>query len=336
MPLILTPRQLAKRSEFNRELAALLGAGVPVLQALQHIRRHPPSASFRPHLARIVQEIESGGSFTEALAAQGSWVPPFDLALIRAGEQSGRLVETCRALAGHYPDRAQLMAGFIAKLLYPVFLFHFAVLVFPPDLLPALILEGEVWTFLRQKLLVLGPAYALVFIGALLLQSRSLTGWTAVVELLLRMLPGLGLARRELALARLASALESLIGAGVSMAEAWELAADASGSPALRRAVRHWLPQVRAGNPPSEQLSRGREFPDFFQNLYATGEISGQLDQELRHLQVYYQDAGTRRLTRFALATGLLITLTVMGVIAFWVIQFWVGHYSGLFRDLGL
>jgi type II secretory pathway component PulF len=336
MPLILTPRQLAKRSEFNRELAALLSAGVPVLQALRHIHRHPPTAAFRPHLDRVIEEIGGGATFTEALSAQGSWVPPFDLALIRAGEQSGRLAETCRALAGHYHDRAQLMAGFIAKLLYPIFLFHFAVLVFPPDLLPALIFDGEVWGFLRQKLLLLGPAYALVFMGALLLQSRGLTGWTAMVELLLRLLPGLGLARRELALARLASALESLISAGVGMAEAWELAADASGSPALRRAVRDWLPQVRAGDPPSEQLSRTREFPEFFQNLYATGEISGQLDQELRHLQVYYQDSGTRRLTRFALATGLLITLTIMGVIAFWVIQFWLGHYSGLFRDLGL
>lgn len=336
MALILTPGQLTKRSEFHRELAALLGAGVPVVQALQHIRRHPPSVSFRPHLARVIQQIEGGVTFTEALASQGSWMPPFDLALIRAGEQSGRLVETCRALAEHYADRARLMSGFIAKLLYPAFLFHFAVLVFPPDLLPALVLRGEVWGFLRQKLLVLGPVYALGFLGALLLQSRGASGWAVLVEQVLRLLPGLGRARRELALARLASALESLISAGVGMAEAWELASDASGSPALRRSVRRWLPRVRAGEAPSEQLRRDREFPELFRNLYATGELSGQLDHELRHLQVYYQDSGTGRLTRFALATGLLITLTVMGAIAYWVIQFWLGYYNNLFRDAGL
>jgi len=336
MALIITPRQLSKRSEFHRELAALLGAGVPVVQALQHIRRHPPAASFRPHLSQIIQQIEGGGSFAEALAAQGSWIPPFDLALIRAGEMSGRLVETCRSLAEHYNDRARLVAGFLAKLLYPVFLFHFAVLIFPPDLLPGLIFRGEVGVFLRQKLLVLGPAYALVILGSLLLQGRGKTGWATLVEQLLRLLPGLGSARRELALARLAAALEALISAGVGMAEAWELAADASGSPALRRAVRRWLPRVRAGESPAEQLQQGWEFPELFQNLYATGEISGQLDHELRHLQAYYQDSGTRRLSRFAMVTGLLITLAVMGAIAFWVIQFWMGYYSNLFREVGL
>lgn len=336
MALIVTPRQLTKRSEFHRELAALLGAGVPVLQALQHLRRHPPDASFRPRLTRVIQQIEGGVTFTEALAAQPGWIPLFDLALIRAGEQSGRLVETCRILAEHYTDRARLISNFLAKLLYPIFLFHFAVLIFPPDLLPGLLFHGEAGPFVRQKLLVLGTVYTVVLLGCIALRNRGPAGWSSAIEKILGWLPGLGLARRELALARLASALGSLVRAGVGLPEAWQLAADASGSPALRRSVNRWLPRVQAGEPPSDQLRRSRAFPELFQNLYATGEMSGQLEQELQHLHAYYQESGDRRLTRFAFVTGWVITLAVMGVIAFWIIQFWLGYYQNLFRELGL
>ena len=130
--------------------------------------------------------------------------------------------------------------------------------------------------------------------------------------------------------------MEALISAGVGIVEAWDLAAAASGSSALRRTVRRWHDRLEAGEPPSEQLDRSRVFPEVFSNLYSTGEVSGQLDHELKHIHAYYQESGSRKLERFSLVLSLLILLGVVGVIAFSVIRFWVGYYNELFDTVGI
>jgi len=336
MALIITTRQLKQRAEFYRELAALLGAGVPILQALRQITQHPPSSAYRWHLSRVRSRLEAGSTLSEALGAERFWLPDLDLALLAAAEQSGRMVDTCRSLSEYNTDRARLIDGFIAKLIYPVLLCHLAVFIFPPDLLPALVWRGQIAEFALAKLKVLGPAYLVVVLLLVGLQSRRLPGWQAWVESLLRIVPGLGSARRELALARLAATLEALISAGVGIVESWELAAQACGSPALRRNILRWHGRLLAGELPSEQLARSRCFPELFSNLYSTGEVSGQLDQELRHLQAYYRESGTRKLERFSLLLSLLILLGVMGTIAFFVVQFWTRYYNQMFETIGI
>src|SRR5205823_2445549 len=115
-------------------------------------------------------------------------------------------------------------------------------------------------------------------------------------ERILKPVPMLGAARHYLALARLAAALEALLNAGVTIIEAWELAAAASGSLALRSTVLAWKPQVVSGVTPSEVVSASPQFPELFANLYHTGEVSGQLDDSLRRLHTYYSEEGTRKL----------------------------------------
>jgi type II secretory pathway component PulF len=336
MALIVTPGHLKRNAEFYRELAALLSAGVPILQALETIHRRPPAHSFRAPLARVISQVSAGSTFSDALADPHRWMAPFDLALIRAGEQSGRLVECCRSLAEHYTERAGLADRTIAQMLYPVFLFHLAVLVFPPSLLPRLILQGQVGAFIFHKLSVLLPVYGVVLAAAYAFQSRRGLAWRAALEAILAPVPILGTARHEQALARLAISLEALISAGVTIVEAWELAAPASGSPAMVRVTTRWKPRLAAGEVPSELIRESSQFPELFANLYHTGEISGQLDQELRHLAQYYRDSSGRKLGQFMLAMTLLVSLGVMIGIGFWIIQFWVGYYNNLFKAVGL
>lgn len=335
MALLVTPRHHKRTAEFYRELAALLGAGVPIVSALQSIESRPPAASYRAPIHRICLRIQGGATLTDALQAEVDWLAAFDMALLRAGEESGRLVECCRSLADHYTEQARLADAVIAKLLYPLFLFHLAGLVFPPTLLPKLVWQGEVGLFVRQKLLFFGPVYLLGFLILVGLSSRRGATWQALLERVFRMVPILGAARRELALARLASALEALIAAGVTIIEAWEMAADASSSAALRRVVRAWRPAVLSGALPSEQVRQSREFTDLFANLYFTGETSGQLDQELRHLATYYRESGIRKMNQFLMALGLAITLSIMIAIGVFIIRFWLGYFNQLFNPAG-
>jgi type II secretory pathway component PulF len=330
MARIVTPRQLRHRSEFYRELAALLAAGVPLLQALEHIRTRPPAADYAAPLGLAQAGIRAGASFTESLQAPGPWLAAFDTALLEAGEKSGRLVESCRLLSDHYAERARLVETLLTQLAYPVFLLHFAVLVFPTSLLVGLVWRGELWPFLAQKAVVLLPLYLAAVWLVLAFQGRRSAGWRSLRERLVHAVPVLGRAQREQSLATLAAALEALINAGVANPEAWELAAAASGSPALIRAVRSWRPRVEAGEPPSEQVRGSGVFPGTFANLYHTGEVSGQLDQELRHLHQYYQESATLRLRTFVRAAALAFYLLIVAVVAFQIISFWAHFYGGI------
>ncbi len=144
----------------------------------------------------------------------------------------------------------------------------------------------------------------------------------------MRPVPLLGSARHYLALSRLAAALEALINAGVNIVDAWNLAATASGSPAFRHAVATWKPQLAAGRTPAELVRACPLFPETFANLYASGEISGKLDETLRRLYVYYQEEGTLKLQLFATWTPRLAYLIVVCIIAYKIIQFYTGYFN--------
>jgi type II secretory pathway component PulF len=135
-------------------------------------------------------------------------------------------------------------------------------------------------------------------------------------------------------LSRLAAALEALISAGVTIIEAWELAATASGSPALRRAVLAWKPQLLSGKMPAEAVGGCSLFPEMFANLYASGEVSGKLDESLGRLRQYYQEEGTRKLHAVAQWTPRIIYLLVALMIAYRVIQYWTGYFKQI-QDAG-
>ena len=336
MPRIVTPQRLRQKSEFYRELAALLGAGLPLLQTLEQVRVRPPDRSLQPPLARAIADIERGATLAEAMQHLDTWLTSFDRALIEAGERSGRLVESCRLLGDHYDESARLARTLLSQVAYPAALVHLAVVVFPTSLLAGLVWRGETAPFLLQKLALLLPLYGAVFLVLLAFQGQRAEAWRSLMERVTTAIPVLGVARREQALARLAAALEALISAGVSIIEAWDLAADASGSSALRRAVHAWRPQVEAGGLPSEQVNQSSEFPTLFANLYQTGEVSGQLDQELRHLHTYYQDAATHRFRLFVRGGAALLYVAVLIAVGYQIISFWVGYFGGILNNPAL
>ena len=119
---------------------------------------------------------------------------------------------------------------------------------------------------------------------------RRAEWWRALVENVLGWVPVWGAARRALALARLTAALEALVSAGVSVIQAWEAAADASGSPALRRVIAAALPRMHGGEASGEVIAGSAVFPEMFVSLYQTGEMSGKLEDSLARLRDYYHN----------------------------------------------
>jgi type IV pilus assembly protein PilC len=328
MPLIVTPRQFTQRAELYHQLGQLMSAGIPIVRALEQIERRPPASAYHQPLQRLLNEIAKGATLAESLQRL-DWLPAFDLALIGAGEQSGRLDTCFRLLADYYNDRARVIKQVISQLIYPVGLIHLAALIFFIVLpFAASQFNASLTLLFAKAALILSPLYGAVALMIYATQSKHGENWRARIESLLRPVPILGTARHYLALSRLAAALEALISAGVNIFEAWDLAATASGSPALRRAVAAWKSRVVAGQMPSEAVRLCPLFPETFANLYASGEISGKLDDSLRHLSRLYNEDGSRKLTAFATWTPRLVYMLVALFIGYKIIQFYTGYFN--------
>jgi type II secretory pathway component PulF len=329
--VIVVPAQLTQRSEFYFQLGQLTAAGLGLVKALQQLQRHPPASAYREPIGQVLGWLDQGYTFSQAVAKRGRWLPAFDVTLIAAGEKSGRLDQSFRLLADYYSDRARITKQMLADLAYPVFLVHFFAAIMP---FPQLFLTGNWSAYLAAVLGLLVPLYALVGITIFATQGSHGEFCRAGIEALLHRIPVLGTARHYLALGRLATALEALLSAGVTILEAWDLAAAASGSPALRRIVAGWKPSLLAGQTPAEAVSGSSRFPGLFANQYASGEISGTLDETLRRLHQYYQDEGMRKLRTVARWVPILIYLIIVVVIARSILRFYLGYFQNL-RDAG-
>lgn len=340
MAFIFTPGQLARRAEFYHQLSQLTAAGLTIMRTLEQLEQHPPASSYRPKIKRTLRELGQGYSLTEAFRRVPAWLPEFDIALIGAGEHSGRLDSCFKLLANYYGDRARVARQVIADMLYPLFLLHMAIFVFPFVQLAKGLFNNptgsNIWlTYFLQTFGILVPLYGLLLITIFLTQSSRGETWRAWIEALLRPIPVLGTARYYLSLARLCAALEAQLSAGVLITQAWEMAATACGSPAVKRTVMSWRRNLDSGNTPAELVSDSHRFPEIFAGQYASGEISGKLEDTLKRLHEYYQEEGTRKLRAFAQWSPRLIYFIIAIAIGYMVIRFWVNYFSQVSNAIG-
>jgi type II secretory pathway component PulF len=329
MSFIVTPGQFTQRAEFYHQLAQLTSAGIGVLPALEKIKLNPPASSYSEPIQRLLAQLAQGRTLTGSLQRVEAWLPEFDIALIDAGERSGRLDGCFRLLADYYNDQARITKQMISQLLYPAALVHLAAIIFIIVLPFARSQFKDSLILLAVKAaFALAPLYLATAFIIYATQSRHGEKWRALIESVFRWIPILGKGRHFLALARLSAALEALISAGVNIIQAWDLAANASGSPALRRAVAAMKPKVVAGQTPAEEIRKGSAFPVLFANLYASGEVSGKLDETLRRLYAHYQEEGSHKLQMFAQWMPRLIYGLVALMVAYNIVEFWLSLYG--------
>lgn len=335
MAIIVTPGQLKKQGEFYLQLASMTGAGVTITQGVDLLRRNAPSRSLKAMAELVMSGLAQGLTFTESLRQTGRKVPEFDVGLIDAGEAAGRLDQCFRLLGNYYVEQGQLAAKVISQLLYPLFMLHMAVFIFPTSLLADLVWKGAVGPFLLNKIVTLVPLYLGVFFLFWLFRSERNLAVRTWLERVILAAPVVGSLKRDLALARLCAALEALINAGVTIIEAWDMAGRASGSPRIVRAVASAKPRIQEGELPSDAIESQNVYPDLFVSSYRTGEISGQLDDALRRLYRHYQEAASEGLKRFAEWLPRLIYLGVALAIGYSIISFYANYFGELDKIMG-
>ncbi|HTV60942.1 MAG TPA: type II secretion system F family protein [Verrucomicrobiae bacterium] len=332
--MITTPGQLRRRAELYHQLGSMIAAGVPLIQALQMTAKNPAVGGLRKIIPVLIGHLQEGLTFSDSMVRIHGWLPEFDVALLSVGEQSGRLDNSFKLLAGYYATRAQIIRDTIAGSIVTIATLHVFFLVFPLNLWIAFGLGiynahyAQCVPFLIEKAVVFGVIYGTALFLIFASQGNRGGKWRAIVESLLSLVPILRVARKHLVLSRLSGALEALISGGVSVVKSWKMAVAAAGSPRLANHVSTWPPELERGATPADLVNRTPYFPEMFANLYTTGEQSGKLDETLARLQEFYQEEGFRTLRMFTrIMNGTIYGLVVL-LVAYNVIKFYVGYFN--------
>lgn len=340
MSFIVTPGQLNRRAELYHQLGSMITAGVPLLKALEMASVNPAIRVSRKTILDLIECLQTGMTFTQSMTQVQGWLPDFDIALLAAGEKTGRLDSSFKLLSVYYASRAQIIRDTIAGLLTTIATLHVFLLVFPLGYLVSFV-QGIFKNdyslcipFIVEKVAVFGILYGAVLFLIFACQGRRGERWRSLVEAGGRLIPFLRRAQKYLALSRLAAALEALVSAGVSIVSGWELATAACGSPSLRRQVATWKPRLESGSTPGELVNATPYFPQMFANLYNTGESSGQLDDTLARLHAYYQEEGFRMLRLFTRIMNGTIYGGIVLLVAFNVIRFYVNYFGSIMNGI--
>lgn len=315
---------------FNQQLAALLRAGIPILQSITMLRRRASSVRLRVVLEEVEEAIRGGAALSEAFAAQGDTFPRIYTASILAGERSGALDEVLSRYVAYVRRSVGLRRKIRGALAYPTFLLiaslgmviFLTVYVVPrmSDLfagfggnLPTVTqivlglsnwLTGNLYWF-APLVIVSGVAF--------FIWSRTPQGRLTIDRWMLRIPIG-GKLLVQLAVAQGTRSLATLLAGGITLVESWEIASDSITNLELRRRSAAILPLIREGRSFTESLETANWMPPLAIDMVGIGERSGSLREMLDEVATFYDAEAEVRLEQLTTTLEPAI-LVVMGII---------------------
>lgn len=293
---------------FNQQLAALLHAGLPVLQSIQMLRQRSPNAKLRAVLADVENRIKSGSALSEAFAAQGDTFPKIYTASILAGERSGNLDEVLRRYVEYTKAIAQLRRKIRSALTYPILLLGAAVVlitvlttfVIPQfsslyenmgtELPTITVVVVGFSSAVRDNLFWLAPALA-GLIAAIVSWRKTENGRRTIDRWILK-IPIIGDLIKQMTTAQFSRSMATLLAGGITVVESFQIALASVANRELLRSTEPALPKVREGKPFTESLSEAGWVPELATDMIGVGERSGSLREMLDEVSGFY-DAET-------------------------------------------
>ena len=316
---------------FNQQLAALLRAGIPILQSITMLRRRATSVRLRAVLEEVEDAIRGGSALSQAFAAQGNIFPRIYTASILAGERSGALDEVLSRYVSYMRRSVALRRKIRGALAYPLFLLvaslgmvvFLVVYVVPRmselfgglggklPLVTQIVLGLSGW--LTGNLFWLAP---LIIVGSivLILWLRTPQGRLSRDALTLK-IPLVGKLLVQLAVAQAARSLATLLAGGITLVESWEIAAESITNLELRRRSSAILSLIREGQSFTESLEQAKWVPELALDMIGIGERSGSLREMLDEVATFYDAEGEVRLEQLTTTLEPAILVVMGGIV---------------------
>ncbi|RLC14754.1 MAG: type II secretion system protein GspF [Deltaproteobacteria bacterium] len=319
----------AEVSMMTRQLATLVGAGFPLVSAVDTLIPQTKSHGFKKSLAHIKDSIVEGNSFAGSLSLYPGIFSPLYINMVSAGESSGTLEIVLDRLADITEKQEALKSRITSALAYPVLMCFIGMLVLfflltfiVPRISSIFIDMGQalpaptqflisVSDFLKSYwwaifILIIGMIFAIRSMG----KTKKGRYFMDKMNLLL---PGIGTLSKKLAVARFTRTLGSLLENGVSMLSALDIVKNIVGNVLLSDAIAESAKEVGKGQGLGISLSERDIFPSLSIQMILVGEKTGELENMLNKIaDVYEREVESTVMSMTSLLEPVLIL--VMGV----------------------
>lgn len=292
---------------FTRQLATMMKAGVPLLQAFEIVGKGHANPSMGKLIMDLRADIETGTSLNNAFRKYPLYFDPLFCNLVGAGEQAGILEELLTRLALYKEKTIAIKAKIKSALMYPVSILGIAFIVtavimiwvvpafksvfesFGADLpTPTLVVMGISDFFVTWWYLIFGGLFGALYF---FFQSwrRSVKMQQTMDRLLLKA-PIFGTVVRKATIARWTRTLATMFAAGVPLVEALDSVGGAAGNAVYLDATRKIQTEVSSGTSLTVAMQNANVFPTMVTQMVAIGEESGALDSMLGKVADFFED----------------------------------------------
>ena len=324
---------------WTRQIAGLVGAGLPLERALTALADEAEDPRQRELVAHLRSEVNAGSAFARALSTVPREFDDVYRAVVAAGEQSGALGLVLEKLADDLEERHELRAKLIGAALYPAIVSLIALVIVTFLVTYVVPQVAQVFTTGKRALPMLTVAMlgisafvrdygwivlvALAAGGASLAYSLRNEAFRERFDAAWLTLPLLGRLSRGYNGARFAGTLAMLAGAGVPILKALQAAAETLGNRAMRADALAALTQVREGAPLASALAAKKRFPGLLAMFARLGEQTGTLPAMLQRAATQLSVEVQRRAMAVAtlleplliVAMGVVVMLIVLAVL---------------------
>jgi type IV pilus assembly protein PilC len=291
---------------FARQLATMLTAGIPMVQAFEIIGVGHDKPAMQKLVLSIKGDIETGNSLHQALAKHPLHFDDLFVNLVEAGEHAGAL-ETVLDKIATYKEKTEALKKKIKKaLFYPAAVLAVAVIVtvvlllfvipqfeslfkgFGADL-PAFtqfVVNMSRWMQSKGWMLLIGIVLVVVGFGYFYKRSRPTR---QLIDKMSLQIPVIGPILKKAAIARFSRTLATMFGAGVPLVEAMKSVAGATGNIVYQDAVMRMRDEIATGMRMQRAMENTGLFPNMVVQMIAVGEESGSLDEMAAKVADFYE-----------------------------------------------
>ena len=306
----------AELSAFCWQMTNMFEGGIPITTALEMIAEDTDNAYLREVLEHISEKVKKGESFSAGIADYPNVFNKLSYALVMAGETGGNMADAMKRLAGYFDRRDKLSKKLKGATAYPVFVLSFIVLIvifIMAFIVPRFKtifdqLGGQLPLFTRgfmgfydmlsnNLLYIIGSIIVLIISGVL--ASKTKKGHYYFSKAALR-IPLLGKVFSQAFVATFCKTMSTLLSAGVSVLEVFDVLRGMSGNDIIRSAIERTRENIVEGSNISLSMAETGFFPNMVIKMIQVGEESGSLPTILDRTSEHYErkvDAAVNTLT---------------------------------------
>ena len=317
---------------FSRQLATLINAGLPLVQALRSVNDQTTNKSFRTIINSLVNSIEAGSSLASSMAKYPQTFNEIYVSLVAAGEASGTLDKALERLATQQEKDADIVSKVRGAMAYPLIVLVVMVVVVVYMLVKVLptvsnlynSLPGAKLPFVTQMLLDISNIIihywwiVAIVIGVLIFAgsraARTLGGKKIIDRAKMTIWP-IGPLFMKIYMARFARTGTTLVSSGVPLIQVLEITAGAINNVHIADSLKKAIEKIKGGKSLSEAIQNDHNFLPLVPNMIRIGEQSGTIEQMLERVAIYYEKEVDQEI---ATVSTLMepVLMIIMGVMA--------------------